>query len=142
MTNEKFKKIGYFFFLQCLILVSCSPKPAIQIPYDLKKGLGDQYPDYVIKLNCAFKGDTLCMDAFLKYSDFYEGAAFEHGYVLTEIMIKVGDEFFSKELKKLNQNQISKVNIFITAGVDMHVNSEEILLNYPKSFKVLRNIKQ
>ena len=134
MVNNIVKYSAVFL---CIIIASCKPQPTIQIPDDLENGLSHRYSDYVTKLNSAINGDTSALYKLIRYSDLYDGAAYEHGWVLIELMRKIGDDSFSKELRKMNQRELSNLNIYIMGGLDMHMKADEILKNYPKSFEVL-----
>ncbi len=131
------KILKYYVFFLCIVIASCTPKPVIQIPDDLENGLGIRCSDYIIKLNSAVNGDTSSLNNLIRYSDLYDGAAYEHGWVLIELMRKIGDDSFASALKKMNQSQLDNVNMYLMGGLDMHKKADEIPKNYPKSFEML-----
>lgn len=99
MTRIILKYFALDFFA---VITSCTPDPAIQINDTLEMGLGKKYSDYVVKLNASVKGDTSALHNFLNVKDLYDGAAYEHGWVLIELLRKLGDETFANALGKLN----------------------------------------
>ncbi|MFN5428963.1 MAG: hypothetical protein ACK5BO_13130 [Bacteroidota bacterium] len=131
------KILKYYFFFLCIVIASCTPKPVIQIPDDLENSLGNRYSDYILKLNSAVKGDTSSLNNLIRYSDLYDGAAYEHGWVLIELMRKIGDDSFASALKKMNQSQLDNVNMYLMGGLDMHKKADVIPKNFPKSFEML-----
>lgn len=118
-------------------MASCTPKPEIQISDSLEIGLGKRYSNYVAKLNSSVIGDTLALNDFLAFDNLYDGAAYDHGWVLIELMRKLGDETFANALMKMDVEEINTLKMYFSGGLDMHKKANEILKEYPNSFKVL-----
>jgi hypothetical protein len=127
----------YFALAFIAAISSCTPKPAIQINDTLEIGLGKKYSAYVVNLNASVKGDTSALYNFLNVKDLYDGAVYEHGWVLIELMRKLGDETFANALGKLNKQQMENLNIYFKGGLDMHSKASELPRDYPNSFIIL-----
>ena len=129
--------LKYFTLAFFALIISCTPNPAIQINDTLEMGLGKKYSDYVVNLNASVKGDSSALHNFLNVKGLYDGAAYEHGWVLIELMRKLGDETFANALAKLNKEQLKNLNIYFKGGLDMHAKANELQRVYPNSFKIL-----
>lgn len=134
--------LKYFALAFFAVIISCTPNPAIQINDTLEMGLGKKYFDYVVNLNASVKGDTSVLNSFLNVKDLYDGAAYEHGWVLIELMRKLGDEAFANALGKLNKEQLENLNIYFKGGLDMHAKANELPRDYPNSFKRLGYVNE
>ncbi len=134
--------LKYFALAFFAVIISCTPNPAIQINDTLEMGLGKKYFDYVVNLNASVKGDTSVLHSFLNVKDLYDGAAYEHGWVLIELMRKLGDEAFANALGKLNKEQLENLNIYFKGGLDMHAKANELPRDYPNSFKRLGYVNE
>ena len=130
-------KRALLYFIISIVIASCTPKPEIQVYDSLEIGLGKRYSNYVSKLNFSVVGDTVALYEFLTYKDLYDGAAYDHGWVLIELMRELGDEAFANELSKMNVEAISTLKMYFSGGLDVHKQANELLKKYPNSFKVL-----
>ncbi len=127
----------FILMIYTVVITSCTPKPEIFISNTLELGLNNRYTDYVYKLNASIHGDTTALKDFLKYDKIYDGAAYEHGWVLIELMRKIGDNSFSNALKQMDEKQLNNINIYFKGGMDIHKKSNDIQNCYPKSFDIL-----
>ena len=134
MTRIFFKYCTLALFV---VIASCTPDPAIQIGDTLEIALGKKYSDYVVKLNASVKGDTSALHNFLLVDDLYDGAAYDHGWVLIELMQKLDDETFASGLSKLNKEQLDNLNMYFKGGLDIHAKSNELASGYLISFNAL-----
>ncbi|MBU3662557.1 MAG: hypothetical protein FGM41_05090 [Bacteroidetes bacterium] len=103
----------------------------------MKTGLGDRYSDYVKLINKSASGDGEALVLFLQYQNIDDGAGYDHGWVLIELMKKVGDEQFSDALLNLSPTQVDHVKNYFNAGFDVHTKTDKLFNEYPKTFKVL-----
>lgn len=123
-----------------LILVfftSCT-KPKIPISNTLEGTLGDRYSYYLKVLNRSAEGDSNAIVEFLLIKDIYDGASYDHGDVLIELMKIIGDCQFSNALLKLNEDQLEQVRTYFNAGSDVNSEIKELFIQYPITFKILR----
>jgi hypothetical protein len=126
------------YILLTFLFYSCQPKPAIPISDNLKIALGNKYPGYIETLNKATKGDTLNMRKFLEIDYIGDGGGYDHGWVLVELMKKVGDEKFVNVLQSLDKKKLENVKQYFEVGIDNRGKKNEILFNdYPNTFKYL-----
>ena len=128
-------------YLKCLITLmlftSCHPKPVVSIAETLEIGLNSRYSEYVLKLNGAFNGDSTALHEFLTYKNLYDGAAFEHGWILLELMTTMGDKAFADATAKLSKQQLDELSNYLKGGLDIHTEGDQLFKRYPLTFKLL-----
>jgi hypothetical protein len=129
------------FLVRILFLLAfteaCGPKPKIEVAEILEIALEDRYDDYVKTLNRAHGGDRVAVKNLLLYSGFYDGATYEHGWVIIRLMVHLGDDFFSTEIEELSKDEVATMYTYLTAGLDIYVDSDELPAKYPKTFAIL-----
>jgi hypothetical protein len=125
------------YLLLIILLISCTPKPVIPISNTLEIGLNNRYSNYVRLLNKSVKGDTVALTEFLIINNIYDAAAYDHGWVLIELMKKLGDKTFSNALSKMNRMQINNLNTYFRGGLDSNNEANKLPKQYPISFKLL-----
>jgi hypothetical protein len=137
--NMLFRSIIVTVLYSSLILFySCQSKPHIPISDNLKIALGNKYPDYVSMLNKATLGDTFNVRKFLEIDYIGEGGGYDHGWVLVQLMKKVGDEKFVNALQSFDKKKLDNVKQYFEVGIDNGGNKNAILFNeYPNTFKYL-----
>ena len=131
-------------FLSTFLLLTCCTVPEIELPYDLECALDEEYDEYVKCINNSISGDKEALYKILTFGDLYDGAGFEHGWMLLMVLDKIGDENFSKGLAKLKSHQLVEAESYILAGLDIFTNSDELILLNPetlKSYWCLKNSK-
>ena len=70
--------------------------------------------------------------------NIYNGAGYDHGWVLTELMKKLGDKQFSDGLIKVNRKQLNNLKEYFKVGLDGDSKSNNNLpQQYPLTFKIL-----
>ena len=78
------------------------------------------------------------MIAFLRIRDIYDVAGYDHGWVLVELMKRVGDEKFNSALTTLNENETENVRQYFEVGMDGPVESmAELRRQFPLTFQRL-----
>lgn len=126
-------------YLLCILFYSCIKQPKIAISNTLEIGLGDKYNEYVNILNNAYDGDSLALQDFLKINYISDGAGYDHGYVLLQLIKIIGDEEFAKTLEKMDNKTVESVCRYIEVGVDANDNNrDDLKVNYPKVVAVLK----
>lgn len=136
------KQFNWILFIDNIFFVSCIQKPIIPISETLEQGLGNRYNNYVTLLNKSVQFDSSALLKFLEIDDIYDGASYDHGWILARLMEKVGDEKFSFALAKMDKKQVNIFLSYFQAGLDL---DESINLNnnlskkFPLSFKLLGN---
>jgi transcriptional regulator of heat shock response len=122
-----------------LILFFGCQEPKIPISDNLKNSLDGEYNNYVELLNKAYEGDDLSLLTLIKKDNFYGAASYDHGYVLLQLLYKLGDNRFFLILSKLDKNEKANVRVFIKAGMDSNNSNENsIIVNkYAKTFAAL-----
>src|SRR6185295_17050066 len=101
------RNLKIYLLLSLVALASCMSKPVIPISNTLEIALGDRYSKYVSLLNKSASNDTTALVEFLMIENIYNGAGYDHGWVLTELMKKLGDKQFSDGLIKVNRKQLN-----------------------------------
>lgn len=134
--NHKVLKTLLFVFV--LFLFSCTPEPMVETTENIEIALGSRYSTYVKMLNSAAKGDTIALNQFICSWDFSDGVVYDHGWVLIQLIEKVGDESYARSLKSLNKKELENVKGYIEAGIDMYVETDSLLHEHPKSFRILK----
>lgn len=114
----------------------CLSHPKIPISDTLEQGLGDNYLKYVSLLNRACEKDGDALHEFLKVDYLYDGATYDHGDIVLQLMAKCGDSVFSHALTRLSSSDLSLLGSYIDAGLDLINDSSghAVRLNYPQSF--------
>ena len=140
VVHLKFKILSYLFFLLVLPTISCTQRPKIPLTDNLEFALGSKYSDYVKNLNNAYKGNETALKEFFNYTGFYDGSGYDHGWVLIELMRKVGDSKFSIALKEMDKKRLEDLHDYFMAGLDMHSMTISLPHQYPKTFEVLKII--
>lgn len=120
-----------------MILTSCTSKPVIPISNTLEIELNDRYPYYVKTLNNAASGDTVALTNFLMIKEIYDGATYDHGWVLIELMKKNGDKQFSDAIQKIDRSQKMKLNTYFHSGLDFNNEANILFKQYPITFEKL-----
>ncbi len=77
------------------------------------------------------------MHDFLIIKGLYDGAAYEHGWILIELMRKIGDGQFTTAVIQLNGEELNNLKVFFNGGLDMHSRLVDLPKDYPNSFKAL-----
>ena len=98
------------FFMTITLFLSCN-KNKLSIPNTLEENLKNksEYRQYVHLVNKSLKKDTLALKEIMLISNIYDGAGYEHGYILIGIMERIGDHDFNKALLRLNNPQKENV---------------------------------
>jgi hypothetical protein len=126
------------YILLTFLFYSCQPKPAIPISDNLKIALGNKYPGYIETLNKATKGDTLSIRRVLEIDYIGGGRVYDHGWLLVQLMKKIGDEKFVSILHSFDKMKLENVKHYFEVGIDNGEKKNEILFNdYPNTFKYL-----
>jgi len=123
--------------LLILVVLNGCTKPVIPISDTLEIGLGKRYSEYVTLLNKAADKDNKALVQLLTFKNIEDGAGYDHGWVLIELIKKVGDEEFSIALLKLNNEELERVRSYFNAGYDVYKNTDNLPKEYPLTFKVL-----
>ncbi len=131
----------YLIALVLIMILSCTQKSIIPISNTLEIGLGKEYLDYVELLNKAAEKDTSALRQFISIDYLYNGAGYDHGWVLLELMKIIGDKDFTKAIKSLNKKQFNILFEYIEAGLDCHTEKKQLFNQYPQTFKTLGIIK-
>lgn len=110
------------------------------IPFDdtLETGLRDDYGEYVHALNNAAQGDTVSIERVLRTDGLYDGAAYEHGWVLLELLRIVGDARYHDALVKLDTVALKRACTYMEGGLDVHTKSQELRRQYPRTFQTVK----
>ena len=92
----------------------------ISIPNTLETDLRNKsnYRYYCQLVNKSIQGDTLALKEIMLISDIYDGAGYEHGCIMIEIMKAIGDNQFNKGLNRLSDSQKENVKQYIDVGID------------------------
>lgn len=131
------------FFMTITLFLSCN-KNKLSIPNTLEENLKNksEYRQYVHLVNKSLKKDTLALKEIMLISNIYDGAGYEHGYILIGIMERIGDHDFNKALLRLNNPQKENVKEYFEVGMDILFLSEQersdMEEKYPKTFKTLQ----
>ncbi|MFK7115709.1 hypothetical protein V3468_14925 [Flavobacterium oreochromis] len=127
-------------FLFCCLYFSCQQQSKIPISNNLEIALGDRYDEYTINLNKAYNNDSIALSNFLKIDYINDAGGYDHGYVLFLLIKKLGDDNFSKVLKKMDDKTIKNVYQYIEIGVDASDKNKNYLeKNYPKVIDILKS---
>jgi hypothetical protein len=144
LNNQKYKTlfrgiiVTFPFSVLTLLFYSCQSKPAIPISDNLKIALGNKYPGYIETLNKATKGDTLNIRRVLEIDYIGGGGGYDHGWLLVQLMKKIGDEKFVSILHSFDKMKLENVKHYFEVGIDNGEKKNEILFNdYPNTFKYL-----
>ena len=133
--RKLFKKLSLMF---PLVIIACVSEPEIPIPETLEYSLGDQYNQYVNTLNKALNNDSGALVQFLKIDKIFDGAAYEHGWVLIELMKKSDDIEFSKAVSELSESELEMLKAYLNAGFDIYPEEVELLDSFPNTSRVLK----
>lgn len=121
-----------------IVFTSCTSKSAIPISDTLEIALGDRYSRYLSLLNKSALNDTTALVEFLVIDNIYDGAGYDHGWVVIELMKKLGDKQFSDALYKMNRNQIDNLKEYFRVGLDGYSKSNiDLPKKYPLTFTLL-----
>ncbi len=149
MERKSMEKVRNTIFITIVIfIVSISllysylfPNSQIPISNNIEIALGiKNNRNYILLLNKSIDGDSISLSKFLKIDYIYDAAAYDHGYILLQLLEKIGDTQLSKELQKLNKTEIKTVQNYFNLGMD-GIDSQEVQQlqkNYPKSFEILK----
>ncbi len=122
------------------MLFSCNNR--LPISDTLEGTLKDRsrYKEYVCWCNSSLHGDTIALKKLMLIDNLYDGAGYDHGYMLIYIMKQLGDEEFNKGLTKLNDDQKDIVREYFKAGLDILKKQyrDSLFLSYPYTFKTLQ----
>lgn len=144
LNNQNFKmslrsiSIRVLYGLIPILLYSCQSKSVIPLSDNLKISLGDKYTSYVGMLNESATGDTFNIHHFLEIDYIGDGGGYDHGWVLIQLMKKVGDTKFVNVLHSLDKKKLENVKEYFRVGIDNGGKKNEILFNdYPNTFYYL-----
>jgi hypothetical protein len=121
-----------------VLLASCVQEPVIPISDTLKYSLGNEYDGYVALINKSATKDSISLNKFLTINDIFDGSSYEHGWVLVQLMIKIGDSTFYKSVICLTQSQKESLKGFFRAGLDGYGEiNRNLPFQYPLTFNAL-----
>ena len=133
MTNISFG------LLLCVLFSMCKPSPEIPISDTLEISLRNRYSKYVSLLNKALERDTSALKEFLKIDNIYDAAGYDHGWVLIELMKKIGDEKFSNSMATLTVQQKNNIKEYFEVGMQgMDRFNDTLIKTYPKTSELLQ----
>jgi hypothetical protein len=128
-------RITLLYSLSTILFYSCQSKPQIPLSDNLKTALGNKYSGYVGMLNKSIKGDTVNMHSFLEIDYIGDGGGYDHGWVLVQLLKKVGDAKFVNVLHSLDKKKLLNVKEYFNVGIDNGGKKNKILFNdYPNTF--------
>ena len=126
-------------FLFCILFYGCIKQSKIPISNTLEIGLGDRYNEYINVLNRAYDGDSIALGEFLKIDHISDGAGYDHGYVLLQLIKVQGDEKFAETLEKMDDKTVQTVCQYVEVGVDSNdKDRDDLKVNYPKVVAILK----
>jgi hypothetical protein len=121
-----------------LTFYACNEKPRIALSNTLEISLRDKYPSYVNLLNKSLDSDTAALLDFFKINQIYDAAGYDHGYILIQLMKKVGDKEYASILQKLDKNELSSVLQYFEVGIDGNERVEVEIENFfPITSKII-----
>jgi len=148
MIGEYYKNMDVKYYILtaiALFFASCNTS-SLSIPDTLATRLKSksQYRHYVHIVNKSIKGDTLALKEIMLIDDLYDGAGYEHGGVLIEILEKVGDEEFNNVITSLDDSKKENVREYIMAGLDLlkQQYKDSIAIQYPVTLKTLQILEK
>jgi hypothetical protein len=135
MVTRSWHKYWLFIFI---VFNSCTSKPLIPISDTLETSLHENYSNYVLLLNKSINGDTTALNEFLIINNIYDVAGYDHGWVLIELMKKLGDKQFSNGIAKLNSKQFSNLKEYFRVGLDENSQTLKLSKSYPITFNLFK----
>jgi len=127
------------FILISILFYGCQEQPKIPISNTLEIALGNKYSTYVCKLNKAFKKDTTALLDFFKINYINDGAGYDHGFILFQLMKVYGDREFSNTLQKTTESELSDLRQYFEVGIDANDKyKDEMKKEYPNSSDILQ----
>lgn len=141
MNSFKIYLLLAFAIFATISFLACDPEPKIPISNTLEIALGNDYSSYVKKLNASYDGDTTALVEFFKIGKIYDGASYDHGCVLLDLM-KKNRLIFYKSLKKLSNYEREVLRRYIQVGLDRLVSPEKFITDFPEIFELLKISKE
>lgn len=129
-----------YFVIIAFLCVACV-RPALIIPDTLETHLrySSSYRHYVKLVNRAMDKDTTALKELLLIDNIGDGASYEHGDILIQLLQNLGDDFYSNVLKTVPADQKSILQDYFMVGMD--IRKKECVFRvdkkYPKTFKEL-----
>lgn len=130
------------FVLICILFYGCNEQPKIPISNTLEIALDNQskYSEYVKILNKAYEKDSTALLNFFKIDYIYDAAAYDHGYIIFQLLKIYGDKKFANILQMATKKDLSNVIQYFDGGIDSNsdIQNDEIKISYPISSKILQ----
>lgn len=129
-----------YFVIIAFLCVACV-RPALIIPDTLETHLrySSSYRHYVKLVNRAKDKDTTALKELLLIDYICDGASYEHGDILIQLLKNLGDDFYSNVLKTVPADQKSILQDYFMVGMD--IRKKECVFRvdkkYPKTFNEL-----
>ena len=76
------------------------------------------YLHYLRLLHKSERGDTAALRAVFMFNDFWDGAAYGHGYVIDQLINKENDTMVASVLKNMDSTHVEYVKGYILAAMD------------------------
>lgn len=75
--------------------------------------------------------------------EFYNANSYDHGVVIVELILLLGEEHFIKSLQNINQKNRKKILSYLNAGIvynkKVYINSKNIQVLFPEIEAFLKN---
>lgn len=127
----------YCFVVVAFLCVACV-HPALIIPDNLETHLrySSSYHHYIKLVNQAMDKDTTALKELLLIDNIGDGAGYEHGDILIQLLENLGDDFYSNVLSTVPTNQKKILQEYFFVGMDIRKKEYcfRIDKKYPKTF--------
>jgi hypothetical protein len=111
-----------FLFLIILSLPFCSPgrSQLIQVPESIEIALGSDFGKYTTQIEAACSGSNEALLSVLKIDFIFDGAGYDHGVVLIELLNHTGDDKFISTVHLLTESEKTTLRNYIEVGLDRY----------------------
>ncbi|WP_372473447.1 hypothetical protein AB4865_11555 [Capnocytophaga sp. ARDL2] len=139
------KSVVYTKFIMFLLVASCKTNCEIngikvdELLYSVSYNKSIYYCEL---LELALNGDDEAIKE-ISLLEFYNAVAYEHGIIVVELILHIGENNYIKAIEGLNEKQKhlveAYVNIGLEYGVNSRINNKEINKQFPKLDLFLKN---
>ena len=142
---KKIMKI-FFFYVILFMCLACGGRKelnGIEVSELLLRASKEQNVDYYKLLNEAIKGNDLSIRqlALLKV---YDGAGYDHGAVIVDLIERIGENIFIKSLTNINNEQKQWIKGSIEVGLEYgnnpNLQTQSFKEAFPRIYEFLNNV--
>ncbi len=117
------KKIVLLLNLIIFVLISCTEGcnvKGIEVSQEIIDGGNMNGIDYCFLYKKALDGDSSSIKDFSTIETFEGGFIYAHGVYLIRLIDRVGDDYYVKTIKGINNRQKALIDSYINAGMDIY----------------------